>query len=76
MAAWGYSKSCNAAGEVCFVSSFYYCHDCKREVDLKNKSIQRIYFGNEDNIKICSECGSTNWVTMVDSPGGEPKEKI
>ncbi len=44
------------------MSSFYYCHDCNRDVDLKIESISALKGIN----KICKECGGTNWEVQND----------
>lgn len=46
------------------MSSFYFCHDCKKAVDLKIGSKLQKYnssYITYDGIKICKECNGTNW---------------
>ena len=52
------------------MSIYYFCKDCQKETAITNK------IGVKRFVKpICDKCGRTNWVAMIDSPGGEPKEK-
>ncbi len=48
------------------MSNFYYCKDCEKETDLKLTAPWD---------EVCVKCGGTNWVVMIDSPGGEPEER-
>jgi len=53
------------------MSSFYYCNDCKKAVDLKMHDTQK-YYGL---MQVCKECASANWKAIIDTPSGEKKQK-
>jgi hypothetical protein len=54
------------------MSNFYYCNDCKKHVIYKHEAEFRI----NNTKEVCKECEGTNWKEIIDSPNGEPKEKI
>lgn len=57
------------------MSNSYYCNDCKKPVDLKNKFKGFGLKRKDLSEQVCKECGGTNWKAMIDSPNGYPKEK-
>lgn len=56
------------------MSNFYYCNDCKKDVDLIVLKNDGNMLGHRHQDLACKECGGTNWKAMIDSSGGEPKE--
>ena len=55
------------------MSSFYYCNDCKKPVDIASGTFWEN--GIPEEITCCSECLKPNIESIIDTPSGEKEKK-
>ena len=61
------------------MSSFYYCNDCKKAVDLVGVILRHPHNPIDPSmakeVYECKECGGLNWKAIIDTPSGEKEKK-
>lgn len=52
------------------MSNFYYCNDCMKPVDLEFVILRHPHdpmdHSKAKEVKVCKECGGTNWHAEID----------